>query len=380
MELVTSPNVIEVQKAKRQSGVELLKIVGIILIVLHHVVQALTTGNEEWVVNIPDGTSDPFVFILALLKYSGLLGNLIFFCCSAWFLLDKNKTNYQKTMRIILDVFTISVIWLIPVLIWKKNELGWRMIIRSFFPTYFENNWYITSYILFCFLSPAINLIIKHLSQKNHLIVSLTLFIAYFCLGFIYEFPWSGIPLYWITIYFVISYFKYYGMKFCKSKKANLVVLLCAILLHLSLILVSNLICLKFGKLGVMALSGNNNPLLFIIAFSSLNLMNMTKFFSRAINFLSSFSMLIYIIHENLLFRIYLRPLVWAYVYNNFGYSLLPLWIVAFTLALFISSFLIAVIYRFSLEKLIHIIADKILIIIKGIVKFISAKIINVLQ
>ena len=120
MELVTSPNVIEVQKVKRQSGVELLKIVGIILIVLHHVVQALTTGNEEWVVNIPNGTSDPFVFILALLKYSGLLGNLIFFCCSAWFLLDKNKTNYQKTIRIILDVFTISVIWLIPVLIWKK--------------------------------------------------------------------------------------------------------------------------------------------------------------------------------------------------------------------------------------------------------------------
>ena len=85
-----------VSKPLRQSGVELLKIIGIILVIIRHVVQTLTTGSAEWVIDIYKGIRDPITFIVAFLRYSGALGNILFFTCSAWYLLDKEKTNYQK--------------------------------------------------------------------------------------------------------------------------------------------------------------------------------------------------------------------------------------------------------------------------------------------
>ena len=306
-----------VSKPLRQSGVELLKIIGIILVIISHVVQTLTTGSAEWAIDIYKGIRDPITFIVAFLRYSGALGNILFFTCSAWYLLDKEKTNYQKVMRMVFDILTISLIWLIPILIWKKGELDAGMIFRCFFPTYYNNNWYMTSYILFCFVYPVLNLLIKHLSQRKHLILAISLFIAYFVLSFIYFFPWSNIASFWITLYFVLSYFRKYGLRICESKTINIIILFSSIALHVLLLFLSNYLLIEKGMVGIMNWYYNNNPLLFLIAFSSLNLMRMCKFSSKVINYVSSLSMLIYVIHENILFRTYLRPLIWEAIYKN---------------------------------------------------------------
>ena len=82
MELIESSNVSQRRFYNRQSGIELLKVVAIILVVLSHVVQTLTSGDAEWAIELSGVVGDPFVIILALLRYSGSLGNIIFFTCS----------------------------------------------------------------------------------------------------------------------------------------------------------------------------------------------------------------------------------------------------------------------------------------------------------
>lgn len=365
------------QKRVRQSGVELLKVVAIFLVVLSHVVQTLTSWSQPWTIDIYNGLTNPITFIIAILRYAGALGNIIFFTCSAWYLLDKDKTSYQKVMRMILDIFVISIIWFVPVLIWKRSELTRGDILHSLLPTFYSNNWYMTSYILFCFVYPVLNLSIKHLNQRKHLVVAVVLFSAYFGLSFLYSFPWSTTCAFWVTIYYVMSYFKLYGTKLCESKKTNLIILLSAIALHILLIFISNYLYLQYGRIGAMRWNGNNHPLFFLIAFSSLNLMRMTKFNSKGINYVSSLSMLIYIIHENILFRTYIRTLIWEWIYNNLGYDLVILWIFVYVMCLFIASLLVATLYRFTLEKVVHKISDNLLDLIKKVVYKLTNKIVK---
>lgn len=102
IDLITGKRIVKV----RESGIELLKIFGILLVVLSHVVQTL--GDY---VNISYASKSPTILALGVIRLSGNLGNIIFFFCSAWFLVDSKKTNTQKVMRMLADIFVISIIW-----------------------------------------------------------------------------------------------------------------------------------------------------------------------------------------------------------------------------------------------------------------------------
>ncbi|MDE6060530.1 MAG: hypothetical protein K2G31_03580, partial [Clostridia bacterium] len=70
------------EKRIRLSGVELLRILAILLICVHHAV----TGSEGFIDF--DGTLSVGTVFLRLLRYCGQIGNIIFVICSAYFLTD----------------------------------------------------------------------------------------------------------------------------------------------------------------------------------------------------------------------------------------------------------------------------------------------------
>ena len=77
---------------------------GIILIVISHVIQTLSDTNEyipyqDYVVNLRIATTNIQCLVLSILRYSGALGNTIFFVCSAWYLLDSTKVNKRKILQ-----------------------------------------------------------------------------------------------------------------------------------------------------------------------------------------------------------------------------------------------------------------------------------------
>ena len=105
---------------KRNSSIELLKIFGIFLIVINHVIQTLHEPNSnfvnnDYILNLDMATTNIQQLILSILRYSGSMGNMIFFICSAWFLLDNDKTNKKKLLQILMDVWVASVIILVVV-------------------------------------------------------------------------------------------------------------------------------------------------------------------------------------------------------------------------------------------------------------------------
>ena len=183
----------------------------------------------------------------------------------------------------------------------------------------------------------------------------------------------------WISIYFVITYFKLYGTDFCNSKKANWIVFGLGVVGTLTLILGTNFIGFKIGLFEnqVKRWIKICNFLNLMISFSLLNLFSRLKFKSKFINYVSSLSLLVYVIHENILFRIYIRPRIWQWIYLNLGYSKLLLWEFLFIITLFSASCLIAALYKTTLQKLVAKLSDAIYKLLQRILNWIQNKLLH---
>lgn len=207
------------QSKERNSSVELLKIFGIFLVVISHVVQTLQfegidiLGYDDYFINLQLPTSNISILILSILRHSGHLGNSIFFLSSAWFLLDSKKTNFKKILKMMGDIWVFSILILIPSLIISGGNIKLQFILRSFFPTISFNNWYATTYIIFCFFYPFFNKIINSVSFKKHLLIIGGLYLFFFGLNTLYRLsnnsniiePFTNLSL-WFLLYFIVAF------------------------------------------------------------------------------------------------------------------------------------------------------------------------------
>lgn len=89
----------------------------------------------------------------------------------------------------------------------------------------------------------------------------------------------------------------------------------------------------------------NGNPFLFIASVGLFNLARLNPFSCSAINALSSTSLYVYLIHENLLVRQFIRPAIWTYIYDSFGYTFLFFWIAVLSIFIFTISVMLSFLY-----------------------------------
>lgn len=347
------------KKPARKSGVELLKILGVFLIVVSHVTQTLGANNayvtfHEYSLGvIENATTNPVRLLMAGLLYGGVLGNNIFFFCSVWFLVDKTTGSNQKIPRILSDVWAVSVLILCVFAVCLRGNLGGGLVFRQFFPVIFQNNWYITNYLLFLPLYPTLNGIICRLDQKALLRTVLFLLVL---LCFFHSFVFYQ----WVTYYFVIAYVKYYLRDYAANVRLNAALLFCSLAGIAASIVLGNGIGLRVASLSGLLphLRQMYNPLVILTALSLLNLALRIPAKSGAVNYISSMSLFVYLIHENQLVRTYLRPWIWQKIYIGGGYSHIILCIFTYSVMLFLCSLAASVFYATVMQKTVWRISD----------------------
>lgn len=182
---------------KRESNLELLRILAMLLIVLGHYVY--------W--GIGDLKTDSFIndLIFNFLVLGGKIGVNIFVFISSWFLVD-SKFNLKKIIDLFLKVKIYAFIFLI-IAILLKESLSLKKIIISLFPIIFKNYWFITCYMMLYIIFPYLNIMLYRIT-KNELKSLLMVLLLIFCflqtfIGtrlFYSEFIWF-IILYFITFY-----------------------------------------------------------------------------------------------------------------------------------------------------------------------------------
>lgn len=370
---------------ERNSAIELLKISAMVLIVISHVLQTLSYPNgnvlpQEYVVNLHQSTMKPQQFILSLLRYTGVLGNLIFFVSSAWFLVDKKTVNKKKLFQMLTDIWAVSVLILVCVFCLRRGDIPLRTIYWQFFPTTYQNNWYMTCYILLYAIHPFLNTIIFNMKQRTHLRCVLILLVLYEGIDFFQEgLFFSSELIVFITIYFLIAYLKTYNTETLTSKKRNICLILFGILGNFGMVALTNLIGMYAGAFSDQLMRWNIlcNPFLLCVAIGAFNLARTVVFFDKRINYISSLSMLVYIIHENRLLRNYYRPLLWDYVYNTFGYDHILVWVFILSAIVFAFGILTSIFYKETLRKIVLKKSEKLYVILSNYENKFEAFLIN---
>lgn len=351
-------------KKERESGIELYKVIAIFLIVLSHVIQTLTEPNyvlgigEGTFINIATATTNLNVLLLAVFRICGALGNNMFFICSAWFLVNSKKMSLKKVVHMILDVWIINMIVLIAL-----RSIGVQLqisdTVKTFFPTTFANNWYITCYLLFYMIHPFLNRMIEQLSINEHLALTSFLFVIYFIIPVL---PLEEINLFFanefvifLATYVIVSFIEIYKNEWTENLKFNECILFVSIISYVVLILCVDFLGLRTNYFlnRLVRWNMNNSLFMFLIAFSSFNIMKKKKFINRSINYLSSLSLLVYIFHENLAFRRYLRPVIEFSILNRFGIEHAFICAVCMAVSLAILSFIISAIYKKCFTKIV---------------------------
>lgn len=351
-------------KKERESGIELYKVIAIFLIVLSHVIQTLTEPNyvlgigEGTFINIATATTNLNVLLLAVFRICGALGNNMFFICSAWFLVNSKKMSLKKVVHMILDVWIINMIVLIAL-----RSIGVQLqisdTVKTFFPTTFANNWYITCYLLFYMIHPFLNRMLDQMSINEHLALTSFLFVIYFIIPVL---PLEEINLFFanefvifLATYVIVSFIEIYKNEWTENLKFNECILFVSIISYVVLILCVDFLGLRTNYFlnRLVRWNMNNSLFMFLIAFSSFNIMKKKKFINRSINYISSLSLLVYIFHENLAFRRYLRPVIEFSILNRFGIEHAFICAVCMAVSLAILSFIISAIYKKCFTKIV---------------------------
>ena len=351
-------------KKERESGIELYKVIAIFLIVLSHVIQTLTEPNyvlgigEGTFINIATATTDLNVLLLALFRICGALGNNMFFICSAWFLVNSKKMSLKKVIHMILDVWIINMI-----VFWGLHAIGIQFqvsdTVRTFFPTTFANNWYITCYLLFYLIYPFLNRMLEQLNISEHFALTSFLFMIYFIIPVL---PLEEINLFFanelvifLATYVIVSFIKIYKNEWTENLKLNKGILFVSIVSYVVLILSVDYLGLRTNYFlnRLVRWNMNNSLFMFLIAFSSFNMMKKKKFINRTINYFSSLSLLVYIFHENLAFRRYFRPVIEFSILRRFGIEHAFICAVFMAVSLAILSFIISAIYKIFFTKIV---------------------------
>ena len=346
----------------RDSGIELLKIFAIFVIVISHVVQTLTSENlyipyQDYVIDITKATTDFRYIILLILRHFGVWGNSLFFICSAWFLLKATAYKKKKCFFMLVEIWTISIIILIVTYVILHGGISAKILLKSVFPTLFANNWYMTCYLLFYPISPILNHVIDRMNKVQLFRSASTLVILYIFLDFVkgdWFFP-SALIL-WVSIYFLIAYIQKYLMLLADNIPKNVILVLVNAMACICLILLTEIGGLHISFLSEKMLhwANNCNPFIIFMSLGMFNIARNVHFKSRFINYISSLSLLIYVIHENLILRTYFRPAMWNYVYMNLGYANLIGWVFVLVIIIFLFGIIVAAFYSVTIRGFVE--------------------------
>ena len=336
----------------RNSSIEFLKILAMLAIILNHCTNAIFLPNnympnQDYILNLSLATENWQQLVLSILSYGGSFGNSVFLVSSVWFLLDMPEASSRKVWNYMANIWAVSVIIMIAVIFYRGGGIPEALIIRQLFPTFFANNWYMTTYLILYILHPFLNTVIDHWDQACLLRASLVLLL-------LYDVRLKTVALiWWIGVYFAVAYMKLYLSEMASNVKINVAALCVGVCGNCGLLVIVNFLGLRIhffeSRLHSFGTSGGN-PFILLTAVALFNLVRKVEFRTAIVNRIASCSMLIYIIHANMLLRTFYHPLLWDYIYRVFGYDYLVSWIVLMTIVIFIFSLLTAMLYKHFLQ------------------------------
>lgn len=170
------------REGQRNSSIELLRIIAMFMILMHHFV--VHNGYDE--LNLPLGPER--IFFQLVMAGGGKVGVVIFFSISAWFFLDREQTIKSNLKRVWImerELLFWSLALMMFYLVFDRADLGPKLMVRSLVPLSTGIWWYATAYAIFLMLLPFLSKGLKVLSREYHLALAATVLVIWGLTSFI---------------------------------------------------------------------------------------------------------------------------------------------------------------------------------------------------
>ncbi|MBQ3235357.1 MAG: acyltransferase [Clostridia bacterium] len=272
-----------INNTKRQSNFELLRIICMLLIITHH----LSVHSYY--------TSDISIFNQYLIRFfqiGGKLGVNVYVLISGYFMITSNF-KLKKLVKLIIETIFYSISIYLIFCIFGIIKFDYYAFLQSLFVIRFNKYWFITSFIILYAISPFLNKCLRACNYKEMLVlIAILLFVQL-------EIPKVPTPiisnefLWFVTLYVVASFIRLHGNDLLNSFKFTLPVFIVSfVLIALNRILYLN----PYDSLVHLACFICSVSLFLI--FKNINIG-----YIKIINFISSSTLAVYLIHDNKLVR-----------------------------------------------------------------------------
>lgn len=335
---------------KRNSNLELMRILCMLLIVFHH-----CGGHGFESIDRVYSFNKYFTEAASMLGSAGVMG---FVLISGYFV-SASGTDLKRLLKLWGQIWFYSALCLVLFLtvLTPAEPLGAADIIKSLLPVTYSCYWFATSYIVLMLLSPFLNSFIASVGRETLLRLIVLLVLLWSVLATLFAADYGYNIMGWfVAMYLISGYIRRYYVPGRHAAGRHLVLALLAYLLLLLSDILINLAGKYTGSGALLANSAifakQNSIFDFMVALELfLHFLNREPFYSRTVNITASACFGVYLIHDNFIFR----PYLWGtllHMPEHYGSRMLPLYVLISVLAIYVACTLIDLLRICSIEKL----------------------------
>lgn len=207
-------SVLQTGPARRESSLELYRIVLMFLIVAHHYV----INSSAWTVLNADPLAPKSLFLLEFAAW-GKTGINCFMMITGYFMCKSNIT-VKKYAKLLFTYwfYTISIYFIFVLTGYEAFTV--KGLLKAIWPVQQIAGNFFGTYLVFFLFIPFLNILIHNINEKQHILLMLLTLFMYTVLG---TMPGIYVVMnyvsWYIVIYFIASYIRLYPKKWFDSAK-----------------------------------------------------------------------------------------------------------------------------------------------------------------
>lgn len=186
------------EKKKRNTSFELMRIISMLMVCAFH--WQLHGYNDM----IPKSKLCANQVISFVFGSWGILGVNLFFLLSFYFLIKKDRVNYNRIIELLIKVSFFGTITLFVGILIGATKFDFIEVIKSILGVFAYQYWFITVYIIVTIISPLLNRLLQSLSKKECFILGGIMLYVTYVVSWIMGNELAGRLSCGVTIYIII--------------------------------------------------------------------------------------------------------------------------------------------------------------------------------
>ena len=290
-------NQVKGNKKVRNSCLEFLRIIAMVMIVFHHFAVHGGFDFNSASMTLPRLWYD-------FISIGGKIGVNVFVLISGYFLVENKSDifNFKRIIKFVSQILFYSVLFFVIGFLFFNKDTGLKTLLKTVFPLTFGKWWFASSYFVLYLLHPFINKLLYSLDKKTYQKFLILLITCFSVIPTFLTSDFQSNNLVWfICLYCIAGYLKLYGLnEKIKSKHYFALWILFTVLTYLSCVLISVVEIKFFGNAThqYYFYSQEKIPVVLTSIALFMAFATMKNRYSKIVNVIASATFGVYLIHD----------------------------------------------------------------------------------